>query len=311
MSDLAAQPRVSIIVPAYNGGERLRECLASLSAQDYPDYEVVFVDNGSTDGSREAARQFSRVRYVYFDRVQSSYAARNEGVRHATGEVLLFFDSDQTAPPEFLADLMTGYLPGDWRHIYPGRLEHDPRVPEVLRRFSHTPSRERPPERITTACVAVPRRLFEELGGFTESLLSFGDFEFFDRAGQIAAVHPPNDVACLHYDSRTVRDYLRREERYAYGACLIAAHRGAPIPSLAHHTWGLVKTVARSAALAVATPLRKPPSEWALHWRCQQVQCAERWRRVAGVLKYRLGRGSAGDLPSRRAPAEPTPTAQQ
>lgn len=96
----AAQPRISVIVTHYNRPELLDECLGALSAQDYRNFEVIVVDDGSS--SPEAQRylasiepEFSR-RGWQIVRQKNAYlgAARNNGVRHATGEYLVFVDDD-------------------------------------------------------------------------------------------------------------------------------------------------------------------------------------------------------------------------
>jgi CDP-glycerol glycerophosphotransferase len=100
---------VSVIVPIYNVEKYLAECLDSLAAQTFGDYEVVVVDDGSPDGSRAIADGYAAEdhRIVVVGRRNGGLgAARNTGVRHARGRYLAFLDSDDTLPPYALAVLV-------------------------------------------------------------------------------------------------------------------------------------------------------------------------------------------------------------
>ncbi len=97
----------SIIVPFRNAARWLRPCLASLLAQDFTDahYEIVAVDNGSTDGSAAIVHEFHSVRLVSEPRV-GSYAARNRGVQASRAPILAFTDADCTPRQDWLRRIM-------------------------------------------------------------------------------------------------------------------------------------------------------------------------------------------------------------
>ncbi len=96
-------PRISVVVPVYNVERYLAECLRSLRAQTVRDYEVVMVEDGSTDGSAAIAEEFAdrdpRFRLVVQENGGLGHA-RNTGVRHARGELVAFADSDDVVPPD-------------------------------------------------------------------------------------------------------------------------------------------------------------------------------------------------------------------
>ena len=92
---------VTVIVAAYNGEKFLRQALESVFRQDYDPYEVVFVDDGSVDGTAEIARSFP-VRYVHQEN-QGLPAARNAALRVARGELVAFADDDDLLPPSKLS----------------------------------------------------------------------------------------------------------------------------------------------------------------------------------------------------------------
>lgn len=101
--------KISIIVPVYNTAKYLPNCFDSIIAQTYTDYEVIAVDDGSTDGSAAICDQYaerdSRFRVVHKSNEGVS-VARNIGIDNASGQYLAFFDSDDTILPTMLEDLI-------------------------------------------------------------------------------------------------------------------------------------------------------------------------------------------------------------
>jgi glycosyltransferase involved in cell wall biosynthesis len=97
------QPRVSVVITTYNTGRYLPETLESVFAQTYPSFEVIVVDDGSTDDSVARARAFGdRVRVLTRPH-EGLGPARNAGAAEATGEYLAFLDSDDLWVPDALA----------------------------------------------------------------------------------------------------------------------------------------------------------------------------------------------------------------
>jgi glycosyltransferase involved in cell wall biosynthesis len=103
-------PRVSIIVPAYNQGRYLGDAIRTGLGQTCSDLEVLVVDDGSTDDTREVAYGFldPRVRYIRQEN-QGLSAARNTGIRHARGAFLTYLDSDDQFLPDKL-EILLGVL---------------------------------------------------------------------------------------------------------------------------------------------------------------------------------------------------------
>jgi len=96
-----AWPKVSVVVCSYNGASTLDDCLLSLSRLDYPDYEVILVDDGSTDNTQEIVQRYPNVRNIHQDNKGLS-VARNVGIAAAEGEVVAFTDSDCMADADWL-----------------------------------------------------------------------------------------------------------------------------------------------------------------------------------------------------------------
>ena len=94
-------PRVSVITIFYNAAEFLGEAIESVLAQDYRDFELLLVDDGSTDAGSAIARSYSerqseRIRYLHHPGRENwgMSASRNLGIREARGEIIAFIDAD-------------------------------------------------------------------------------------------------------------------------------------------------------------------------------------------------------------------------
>ena len=108
--DSSALPLVSIIIPAYNSEKCIDRCLRSLTAQNYDNLEIIVVDDGSTDSTREHIRQAGilddRIRMVLSENKGPS-SARNKGLDAMHGQYVLFVDSDDGLEPDAVAELVT------------------------------------------------------------------------------------------------------------------------------------------------------------------------------------------------------------
>lgn len=105
-------PRASVVVCAYDAERTLRECLESLEALRYPDFEVIVVDDGSTDATRAIAEGFPRFRLLSHENRGLS-TARNEGIEAATGEIVAFTDADCAVDADWLTFLVQRLLAED------------------------------------------------------------------------------------------------------------------------------------------------------------------------------------------------------
>ena len=102
-------PQVSVVIPSFNCATYLGEAIASVLAQSLSDFEIIVVDDGSTDDTRKAVQCFltdSRVKYLYQDNAGLP-AARNAGVRQAHGEFIAALDADDLLDPTALKSMFT------------------------------------------------------------------------------------------------------------------------------------------------------------------------------------------------------------
>lgn len=101
-------PKVSIVIPTYNRRKDVLECLRSLQKLRYPNYEIIVVDNGSTDGTGDAIeRLFPEVKPVTSNRNLGVTGGRNLGAKHSSGEYIFFLDHDTTVDRNALNELMS------------------------------------------------------------------------------------------------------------------------------------------------------------------------------------------------------------
>jgi glycosyltransferase involved in cell wall biosynthesis len=93
LSDTISFPLISVIIPCYNHARYLPAAIDSVSMQDYPNKEIIVVDDGSSDNTKEVAANYPQVKYIFQNNSGLS-AARNTGLKNSGGELLLFLDAD-------------------------------------------------------------------------------------------------------------------------------------------------------------------------------------------------------------------------
>ena len=214
------QPLVSVIVPFYNMEAWLTETLDSIAASRYPRFEVLMVDDGSTDGSAALAEAYARqdARFRLLRQPNGGVAsARNHGIREARGEYILPVDADDRISPDYLSlaaqvlrtrpevkvvsaeACFFGSRTGRWK----------------LERFSL----RRLARRNMIPCTSMFRRVdWQRTGGFCEDLVAREDWDFwlsvFEQGGEFVRL----PQVCLEYrvreGSRRFTDRGRKRELY-------------------------------------------------------------------------------------------------
>jgi glycosyltransferase involved in cell wall biosynthesis len=109
-------PKVSIVVCSYNGARTLRDCMLSLQDLNYPDYEIILVDDGSKDETQRIMAEFPRVQNIK-QKNRGLSVARNVGIGAATGEVIAFTDSDCMVDRDWLYFLVHTLLSSDFAAV--------------------------------------------------------------------------------------------------------------------------------------------------------------------------------------------------
>jgi glycosyltransferase involved in cell wall biosynthesis len=113
--DQQSKPFISVVMPVYNGAATIGPALDSLAAQDYPvdRYEVIVVNDGSTDDTAKMLAERQNLRYIELPHNMGISPALNAGLEAARGEILVLFNDDCLAAPDYLSQLVLGYLQVD------------------------------------------------------------------------------------------------------------------------------------------------------------------------------------------------------
>ena len=167
-------PAISVIIPVYNGAAVLRLCLEAVAATDYPSYECIVVDDGSTDGSREIAAGFPMpVRLVDIaDGPRGPAYARNRGAELARGEILFFVDADVVLAPGTLPRVAHAF--GERAEVAAvfGSYDATPAATGLVSQYRnllhHFVHQNGNPDASTfwAGCGAIRKELFDRVGGF-------------------------------------------------------------------------------------------------------------------------------------------------
>jgi glycosyltransferase involved in cell wall biosynthesis len=211
---MAEKPVFSVVIAAHNAARTLPSTVRSVLAQTRPDFEIIVVDDGSTDGTGEALRTVSDDRIVYVRQTnQGPAAARNAGIERAAGEYVCLLDSDDLWLPDYL-ETMGAALAADTGAglAYTDAWRLDDVTRRVLRRTSMNGSRppRQPPAQREALLAAllernfvynsatVHRRVLEDVGGF-KTFTRSEDYELwlriaasgarFVNAGKVLAVY--------------------------------------------------------------------------------------------------------------------------
>lgn len=221
-------PKVSIVVPIYNGENDLPDLINCLKSQTYPIEQVEYflVDNASSDRTstiiQNAAQNFPQIHYLAETKIQSSYAARNTGIRAATGEIIAFTDADCRPQPHWLAELIVpfqdtniGIVAGEIIGL-PGKtiLEKYAEKQDVLSQ-KYTLKHPFCPYG-QTANLAIRKEIFTQIGLFRPYLTTGGDADIcwrIQRESNWKIEFAPNAIV-QHRHRSTLGEFQSQWRRY-------------------------------------------------------------------------------------------------
>jgi glycosyltransferase involved in cell wall biosynthesis len=250
-------PRIAVIIPAYNRAGVISRAIDSVLAQDFGDFEVIVVDDGSTDSTVEVARGYDdpRIRVVELGGNRGSNAARNVGITDAKAPLIAFLDSDDTYLPNKLSTVIEEF-------------ERDPELDVLVDSFvkltsprSKRDQIERLNPRVTcneefarrlfvrelwkpTSSITVKREAALRAGLFDEGVARRQDMEFLIRLTEVAK--------CASTDAVTWTKYWSPDsisEQRAFVASTIELVRRHPqYAARPEYRCGLAKDLARHLA---------------------------------------------------------------
>ncbi|MBV8859321.1 MAG: glycosyltransferase [Acidobacteria bacterium] len=217
-----AEPFVSVVIPTYNRARLLGRAIRSVLAQSYCDFEVIVVDDGSTDETAGVVESFGdrRVRYVALARNGGAGAARNAGIRLARGKFLAFQDSDDEWLPSKLAKQMSAFERGpsglgvvysDMRRVWDDGRETYLAAPDVLSgRLVGGPVRFYQVCDLGVQSAVIRRECLDAAGHFNEELPALEDLEMFIRLSRLCAFERLREPLVRYHDTQGLS-----KDRYA------------------------------------------------------------------------------------------------
>jgi len=190
-------PAVTVIVPTYNRAATVGRAIRSVLRQTCREWELIVVDDASTDSTEQVVKSFSdpRIKYIRHAQNRRVSAARNTGIRAAQGEYVAFLDDDDEWLPEKLAKELEAFRGSDAQVglVYTGKTVFDERgrilqvrmavesgwVYEAMlkRHFIGSPSR-----------VTVKKEILERVGGFDENFVNCQDYDLWLRVAKISKI---------------------------------------------------------------------------------------------------------------------------
>jgi len=210
-------PAVSVIVPAYNEGKNIANLIESLLHLDYPKelLEIIIVDNNSTDRTKEIINQYP-VKLLEENNIQSSYAARNTGIRNSNGKILAFTDSDCMVSDEWLKSGILCLQEG----------AGDITIGEVKSLSDHKLNIFEKYDKITafrhsckTGALITSKKIFDKVGFFNERFISGGDTEWGERAKEKGLVISLCKQSVVYHPLRkSFNSLLKKQIRVGYGS---------------------------------------------------------------------------------------------
>ena len=212
--------KASIVIPTYNGQDTLSECLAAISQQTHADFEVIIVDDGSTDTTAALVKEFTK-KDKRFKLIQQQNAgparARNQGARAAQNPILVFIDDDCTADTHWLAEMLK---PFSNKEIVGVQGRYKTKQKELAARFGQIEidhrysimARKEYIDFIGSYAAAYSKKVFLEAGGFDETfrIPSGEDPELSYRLAEQGHKMVFNPGAIVyHYHPASLYAYLR------------------------------------------------------------------------------------------------------
>lgn len=186
-------PTVSVIVPSYNRADFLPRAIKSILSQTFRDFEVIVVDDCSTDNTQEVARSFNdeRIRYIKHDRNKGAGAARNTGIKDAKAPYVAFLDSDDEWLPEKLEEQINRIrtLPDEIGVVYCDRTVIVEKTGRIIK-TSIPKAKGNAHAVILRYCALascstlIRKNCFEKVGFFDETLPCLEDWEMWMRVSK-------------------------------------------------------------------------------------------------------------------------------
>lgn len=214
----ADEPMVTIVMPAWNRSEVIAQAIRSVQRQTVTDWELIVVDDGSTDSTRDVVRLLaladSRVKIIEAPH-GGVCAARNIGLKEATGHWISFLDTDNTWPSDYLELSLKGAISSGSRAVYAGlELHNGGNV--TYRAYQGDVEDLMVINHIDLNVLTLERDLALQAGGFDEGLKRWVDHDFAIRIAKISEPRLLPFIGCRYMDDRHESDRITTTESDAW-----------------------------------------------------------------------------------------------
>jgi GT2 family glycosyltransferase len=291
---LEERPRVSVVVCSYNGEATLEECLKSLCAIDYPDYEVIVVDDGSIDKTPAILARFPGVRALHRPHHGLS-AARNAGLERATGAVIAFIDSDCVAQPDWLVQLVhqltrTGAAAVGGPNLTPQDGWLAACVAAAPGQPTHVLLSDQIAEHIPGCNMAFRREALEAVNGFDPQFQKAGDDVDvcwrLQHEGHLITFAPGAFV--WHHRRQNPLSYLKQQGGYGEAEALLQSKHPDKFNGRGDGKWGGVMYGASLQGLQVAAPIIYRGTFATGMFQCLYQPGAAHWAMLPSTLEWQV-----------------------
>lgn len=255
--------KVSIVIPAYNEGNNIRVCVNSLKVQNFPkdDYEIVVVDNNSTDNTLELIKNLNITYTVEYKKGPA--AAKNAGIKMATGNIIAFVDGDCVADRNWLKEIVTGFKDSNTGcvagEIMAMERENMSLLEQFLIKKGHLSQKQHMEHSFlpfaATANAAYRKEVFDKIGFFDEDLFVGEDADLSWRMQlftRYKLIYIPNAIIFHPYES-SPKGLFRQKRRHAYGSVMLykkyKKYQRAGVKSLKETYWEYRSLIRRGLML--------------------------------------------------------------
>jgi GT2 family glycosyltransferase len=300
LSGPSSTPRVSVVVCSYNGGRTLDQCLRSLLALDYPDYEVIVVDDGSTDDTRTILSRFQTVKAIHQENRGLS-AARNVGLWAAGGSIIAYTDADCFADPHWLTHLVYQLQHSDAAAVGgPNLSPEDGKLAACVAASPgqpmHVLESDQVAEHIPGCNMAFRKAVLESINGFDPQYKRAGDDVDvcwrLQQAGYWIAFAPGAFV--WHHRRQTPRAYLRQQAGYGEAEALLRFKHPDRFNGRGDGKWRGVLYGPSLRGLHLDDALIYRGTFGTSYFQCLYQPAPAHWAMVPATLEWHLLAGLAG-----------------
>jgi GT2 family glycosyltransferase len=238
-------PRISVAICSRNGSRTIRDTLSALQHLEYRDFETIVVDDGSTDGVAQIAREYASVRVIVHETNQGLSSARNTALEAATGEIIAYIDDDAYPDPHWLTYLAATFLQGDWVGVGGPNLPPpgDGQIADCVANAPggpvHVLVSDQEAEHIPGCNMAYWVDRLKAIGGFDRRFRAAGDdvdicWRLQNRGWKIG--FSPAAVV-WHHRRNSIRTYWKQQKGYGKAEALLEAKWPEMYNAVGHLSW--------------------------------------------------------------------------